>query len=305
MKRSPLKENRMHKNKTLKGVFAPVTTPFDENGDVNYEALRENILKYADAGLKGYLVLGSNGENKSLTKQEKLQVAETILKTRMETQTIMVTSIFESTRETIEFAHSAAELGADYITLLPPSYFKKNMTDKALLKYFTDVASSVDVPCLLYNAPQFAGGLSLSTTLIKECAAHPNIAGIKDSSSGNIEKILFSVPEGFAVLSGSANTLLPALFAGAAGGIIALANCLPEVAAELYEYVVADAWDKAVALNNRMVAANIGISGAYGVAGIKSAMDYCGYHGGKPRLPLLEISDKDKALIEDHIKPLI
>ena len=82
------------------------------------------------------------------------------------------------------------DLGADFITLLPPSYFKKEMTDPVLLKYFTDVASSLTTPCLVYNAPQFCGGTTLSVNLVKEVAKHPNIVGVKDSSTGNIESFL-------------------------------------------------------------------------------------------------------------------
>lgn len=108
------------------GVFAPITTPFDENGEVAYDKLKENMKVYGKSRLKGYLALGSNGENKSLSNSEKEKVLETIIKNKGAGQVVMAGSIFESTKETIEFAKVAQGLGADFITLLPPSYFKRD-----------------------------------------------------------------------------------------------------------------------------------------------------------------------------------
>lgn len=284
--------------KSLKGIFAPITTPFDEKGSVLYERLAENVQKYSMTGLGGYLILGSNGENKSLTTGEKERVLKTILEHKNPEQIAMVGSIFESTLETLEFALMAQEAGADYITLLPPSYFKNAMKDNVLLKYFSDVAGGLKIPVLLYKAPQFSGGVDLSLNLIRECAEHPNIRGIKDSSSGGIEKILYGAPENFSVLSGSAATFLAAMLGGAAGGILSIADYLPETAVRLYQYIIDRDLNKAAALNQAIVKSNIGISGTYGVGGVKCAMDLTGYYGGFPRLPLLPVPPEGRSAIK-------
>jgi 4-hydroxy-2-oxoglutarate aldolase len=289
----------------LEGIFAPITTPFDEKGRVNYEHLVFNVEKYAKTKLHGFLILGSNGENKSLSNKEKEEVLKTIIGHKAPGQTAMAASIFESTMETIEFALLAQEAGADFITLLPPSYFKSAMKDNVLLQYFSDVAGAVKIPCLLYKAPQFSGGLDLSVPLIKECAGHPNIRGIKDSSSGGIEKILHSVPEDFAVLSGSANTFFAGMLGGAWGGVLSLANYLPEKAVELYELIRAGDLVKAAALNRAIVTCNIEVSGSYGVAGVKRAMDETGYRGGFPRKPLLPLPSGAEAGIKRGLENLI
>jgi 4-hydroxy-2-oxoglutarate aldolase len=276
--------------KGLEGIFAPVTTPFDEKGRVNYEHLIYNVKKYSKTRVHGFLILGSNGENKSLTTREKEDVVKTVITHKAAGQTAMVASIFESTMETIEFAVFAQEAGADFITLLAPSYFKSAMKDAVLLEYFTDAASALKIPCLLYKAPQFSGGLDLSVSLINECAKHPNIKGIKDSSSGGIEKILHNVPEDFTVLAGSANTFMASMLGGARGGVLSLANYFPEKAVELYGLITAGDLTKAAALNREIVNCNIDISGSYGVAGVKRAMDAAGFFGDFPRRPLLPLS---------------
>ena len=284
-------------NKICTGVFAPITTTFDPDGTLNLDAMRENVKKYAASPIHGYLALGSNGENKSLTNEEKIAVAKVIIENKAPEQIVMAGSIFESTMETIAFAKEMEKLGADYITLLSPCYFKSAMKDEVLIRYFTDVASAVDTPCMLYNAPQFCGGITLSLNVIKECAKHPNIAGIKDSSSGNVEKIALSVPKDFQVLSGSANTFLSCLLNGGIGGVISLANSVPDVVCRLYDYFVKGELAKAAALNREVIKANMGVSGKYGVAGVKYAMDLNGFFGGAPRLPLLPISEEGKQAV--------
>ena len=284
-------------NKICTGVFAPITTTFDPDGTLNLDAMRENVKKYAASPIHGYLALGSNGENKSLTNEEKIAVAKDIIENKAPEQIVMAGSIFESTMETIAFAKEMEKLGADYITLLSPCYFKSAMKDEVLIRYFTDVASAVDTPCMLYNAPQFCGGITLSLNVIKECAKHPNIVGIKDSSSGNVEKIALSVPKDFQVLSGSANTFLSCLLNGGIGGVISLANSVPDVVCRLYDYFVKGELAKAAALNREVIKANMGVSGKYGVAGVKYAMDLNGFFGGAPRLPLLPISEEGKQAV--------
>jgi 4-hydroxy-2-oxoglutarate aldolase len=288
--------------KKLMGVFAPITTPFDSKGEVAYDKLKENMGFYAKSPLKGYLALGSNGENKSLTNSEKAKVLETIINNKGKEQVVMAGCIFESTRETIEFAKIAQELGTDFITLLPPSYFKKEMTDPVLLKYFTDVASSLTTPCLVYNAPQFCGGTTLSVSLVKDLTKHPNIVGVKDSSTGNIESFLLAVRDVFNVMPGSANFFMNGLIMGAPGGVISLANVFPDITCKLYELTVSKKYEEAFKLNERVIQMNKTVSGSGGVAAVKYAMDLAGLYGGDPRLPLLPLKEDLRTKIQDYLK---
>lgn len=284
------------------GVFAPITTPFDENGDVSYKGLEKNMEFYAKSKLNGYLALGSNGENKSLTNEEKIKVLKTIIDNKDSNQVVMAGCIFESTKETIENAKIMEGLGADYITLLPPSYFQKQMTDQVLIKYFYDVADSVKVPCLVYNAPQFCGGTVLSVNLVNEVAKHPNIVGIKDSSTGNIENYLFAARDKFNVMSGSANFFMSSLIMGSPGGVISLANAFPDITNELYELTYTKQYEKAFELNEKILRLNKAVSGKGGVAAVKYAMDLAGLVGGNPRLPLLPLKDEIKEELKKSLE---
>jgi 4-hydroxy-2-oxoglutarate aldolase len=289
-------------NEKLKGVIAPITTPFTAEGAVDYAGLEKNMEFYAGSGIQGYLALGSNGENKSLTNDEKVQVLKTIIDHKGAGQFVMAGCIFESTYETILYAKEYEKLGADFLTLLPPSYFKKQMTDPVLSKYFNDVANAVSTPCLMYNAPQFCGGTELSVNLVKECAKNPNIVGMKDSSKGNIESFLFAVRDQICVMAGSADFFMNTLFMGGTGGVVSLANVFPAIVNELYALILAKEYEKAFALNEKVLRLNKGVSGAGGVAAVKYAMDLAGLCGGNPRLPLLPLGDENKAKIEAQMK---
>ncbi len=292
-------------DKRLQGVFCPLTTPFDDDGKLNTDKLLKNMVRYAASPVNGYLILGSNGENKSLRTQEKIRVVKAAIEGKRNDQAAMVASIFESTEETIEFAQTAEELGADYITLLPPSYFKKAMTEEVLIRYFTDVASAVHTPCLLYHAPQFSGGVTFSSRVVEECAKHPNIAGMKDSSGDMQKHLLNDYGSGFAMMSGSANTFMEALLLGASGGVISLADCVPEAVSDLYRLITDGKYDEAVQMNRRLLAANREISGKYGVAGVKAAMDICGLAGGIPRLPLIPLKEQEREGLRGVIGGLV
>lgn len=289
-------------DKRLCGVFAPITTPFLDDGDLDLAGLRANMAFYAGSGLHGYLALGSNGENKSLMYDEKLAVLETIVQGKQPDQIVMAGSIFESTMETSRFARECERMGADFITLLPPSYFKKQMTDDVLFRYFTDVAESVQVPCLVYNAPQFCGGTVLSVDLIRRLTQHANIVGLKDSSSGNIDQYLQAVKDRFHVMAGSANFFLNALFAGATGGVISLANIFPGIILELYQLAVDRQYEAAFKLNDRVLRLNKAVSGQGGVAAVKKAMDLAGLRGGVPRLPLLPLPETAALKLENTLQ---
>ena len=286
--------------KELKGIFAPINTPF-VNEEASVEFMRQNVRRYAKTALAGYLAIGSNGENKCLTDDEKLSILQVVLEEKAEKQIVMAGAGDESTRLTIAFAKRAVSLGVDYISVVTPSYFKKSLTDDALIGYYTDIAEALPVPVLIYNAPGFTG-VTLSAKVIETLAKHPNIAGMKDTSTDGIGKYLLAAAgTPFQVLSGTINTLLIGLVLGAKGGVVSLANAYPEPCCELFEKFRKGDLEGARKIHFNLFRLNNFVSGKFGVAGVKYASEVAGYHGGSPRLPVLPLKDTDKKLIRDAI----
>lgn len=287
----------------LTGVYAPIGTPFVDE-EVAYDKLVANMEKYAASKLSGYLAIGSNGECVSLSATEKAKVLETIVANKAPQQKVLAGANAESTKLTIEQCKMVADLGADYASVLTPSYFKSKLKDDAMTRYYLDVADGSPIPITCYNAPGFTG-MTISTTTLKAVASHENIIGVKDSSSSMIGSYLRTAADfDFDVFSGSANTLFPGMMMGATGGIVSLANAFPNVCAKLYEFCLADDLEHARELHLVLGKLNSAVSGSYGVAGVKYATEVAGFHGGDPRLPLLPINDSDKTSIKKAIEAI-
>ena len=270
----------------LSGVFVPAVTPFI-NDEVQFDKLEENIKKLNNTSIRGYLALGSNGENKSLAYGEKIKVLETFVNNKSD-KVIMAGTGCESTKETISFSKDAAKLGVDFVSVLTPSYFAKQMKDEILLDYYTEIAENSAVPVLIYNAPGFAGGVKVAPKIAGKLAAHENIVGMKDSSTDGIMGYLAASRgiKNFHVIAGSANFFLTGLMCGATGGILSIANAFPEICCELYDCFIKGEMDKAIDLHFRVFKLNAKVSGSGGVSAVKSAATLAGFFGGEPRKPL-------------------
>jgi 4-hydroxy-2-oxoglutarate aldolase len=287
-------------SKKLSGISVPITTPF-VNGEVAYDQLRSNMQKYSKTALAGFFALGSNGESMFLTEPEKLKVLEVVLQEKAAHQIVMAGSGYESTRQTISFSKQVAEMGADFVSILTPSYFKKRLTDDAMIGYYTDVADAVAIPVVAYNAPGFTG-MTLTPQVVEVISRHSNVIGMKDTSKGNMSSYLSVSGEDFDILSGTVSTLFESMLLGARGGVVSLANAFPAPCCDLYEACKAVDLDKARQLHYMLVKLNKSVSGSFGVAGVKYAAEVAGYHGGDPGKPLLPITEEGRQAIQKAIE---
>jgi len=296
-----MKENEsMHRGR-LSGVFAPITTPFHEQGDLFLEKLSSNIQRLNQSRLRGYLVLGTNGEFRSLSTPEQMEVLKTVVKTASPGKVIMAGTGAESTKVSIELCHQAAEIGAHYGSLITPFFFAKKMTDKALIQHFAQVADQSPIPVLLYNNPGVTG-VTISTAVIKEVSSHPKIIGMKDSSPGNLSAYILNANPGFSLLAGSANFFFTGLLMGAVGGVLSLADAFPEPCCKLYDLGVNGQLKEGRELQFQLMELNQKVSGKFGVAGVKVAMDLAGFYGGPPRSPLAPLTAEEKKKLLEELK---
>jgi 4-hydroxy-2-oxoglutarate aldolase len=281
--------------KKLSGVFTPNTTPF-LNEEVAYDKIAENIERYNQTKLKGYMPLGSNGEFRSLTDEESIKIIDVYQKYMSPEKTLIAGVMRESAKATIEFIKKITDKGVDFATILAPHYFVKYMTDEALIKYYTTIADQSPVPIMIYNAPKFAGGLVFSKNLVSVLAAHPKIVGMKDTSKEDISIYVNAIPKdaNFFVLAGTINKLLLALKAGGIGGVVSMADYLPDICCKLQELYEIGDMEEAEKLDVYARGLSSNAAGEHGVAGVKAAMDLLSYYGGNPRIPLLPLNDKQK-----------
>ena len=279
---------------SLSGVLPPIPTPFDEQGEVAHEALAENLRRWNEYDLAGYVVAGSNGEAAYLTPQEKLRILETARQVIPADKLMIAGTGGESTRQTIALTLQAAEAGADAALVLTPHYFNSLMTPDSLVRHYEAIADASPIPILVYNVPKFTG-VDVDAETVARIASHPNIIGMKDSG-GNVTKIADIVrrtgPD-FHLFAGSAGFFLAGLTIGAVGGVMALANIAPRACIDIYDMFKAARRDDAAELQRRMIPVNSAVTARFGVAGLKAAMDMLGYCGGPVRPPLLDLGESD------------
>ena len=279
----------------IEGVLPPVTTPFDDNGCIVYDQLAENIKRWNETDISGYLILGSNSESVFLNEEEKLEIVKTARESIPPSKKMLVGTGLECTKGTIEFTRRAADCGADVAVVITPHFFRSNMSHEAFLKHYVMIADSSPVPVLLYNVPSFTG-LNLEAGTASVLSSHENIIGIKDSS-GNVEQlseiISLTGDKEFSVLTGSSIVLYPSMCVGASGGIMAIACALPEKCSDIIKLYKDGSHAEAKELQMRLIEPTIAVTSRYGVPGLKAAMDLTGYYGGRSRLPLLPVTSAE------------
>jgi 4-hydroxy-2-oxoglutarate aldolase len=287
----------------LNGILPPVTTPFNEGGDIDYGALSSNIARYNEAGLRGYVPLGSNGEAVHLTADERGRVVETVKRAATSEHTIVAGVNEFSTRAAIEAARAAAGSGADAVLAITPYFYKGSMSQDRLTRHFTEVADHSALPLLIYNVPQNTGVVIDSAT-IAALGAHQNIIGVKDSSGnmGAIAETLRLAPEGFSVIVGNGGIVYPSLTMGATGAILGVACAAPRACAELYEAATAGDHARARDLQNRIAPLSQIVTAGLSVPGLKAAMEMIGLAGTFPRAPLSPVSGSDRDKIAAVIR---
>jgi 4-hydroxy-2-oxoglutarate aldolase len=289
-------------SKPLEGVFVALTSPFVGDA-VSTEKLKENVRKLNATAVAGYLVLGSTGECVSLTDDESLELVEAVLESAAAGKKVLVGTARESTKGTIDFASRLPARGIDAVLVRPPSYFKSKMTRDALRAHYLAVAEASRHPVLVYNMPQNTG-ISLEPRLIIDLASHPNIAGLKESggSLAFLVEVVREVPAGFRYFLGSGHVVYPGLEMGACGAILAVANAVPEMCAEIFRLFKTGKKDEARKFQLDLVPLNKALVEVHGIAGLKHAQDLRGYYGGPTRLPLLPVDEKGRAEIAVLLK---
>ncbi len=286
---------------SLRGIVPPLVTPFLPDGALDLAAFEANLESLSAFDLAGFLVLGSNGEAASLEEDEKLALVRAARR-RLPGRFLLVGTGMESTRATIALGRRVAGAGADAVLVLTPHYYKSRMTAEALRRHFEAVADASPIPVYAYSVPAFTG-LPWPPGLAPALAAHPNVAGMKESSGdvGLLSRIVASVPPSFRVACGNAPVLYPALCAGAVAGVLAVANCAPRPTIALLRAFEAGDHARARRLQEALAPLASFVTAGHGVAALKLAMDLVGRRGGAVRAPLLPAPDA----LREEIRPLL
>jgi 4-hydroxy-2-oxoglutarate aldolase len=282
-------------HKILGGIYPPLPTFFDEQEELDLTTLQRHIQRIAHSGIAGYVLMGSNGEAVHLSSDERRRVIETARQTAGEDAQILAGCGEQSTLATSANCRQAAQSGADFALVLPPFYFKGRMNNAALLAHYRTVADQSPLPVVIYNMPASTAGLDIDAATIIALAEHPNIVGVKDSAGdmAKLAQVVSNVLPQFRVFAGSAGYLLPALSVGAVGAVAALANIFPREVCRVQELFDTGQMAEARIMQARITPANTAVTTTYSVPGLKAALELTHGYGGRPRSPLLPLTEQE------------
>lgn len=287
----------------IQGSIVALITPFNEDGSVNYDKLRELVDWHIEQGTDAILALGTTAETPTLTMKEEDEIARIVIEETAGRVPVIVGSGSNNTMMAVEQSLKFQEMGADALLVITPYY---NKTSKAGMVYhFTQVADAVDIPVYVYNVPGRTG-VSITYEALAEISQHKNIVGIKEAS-GNMSlvcKFAKLINENFNVYSGNDDINLPILSVGGAGVISVLANILPKETHELAMAYINGDTDKAREMQMKYLDFINALFIETNPIPIKEAMNLVGMNVGGYRMPLCPMAEDTKAVLKGEMEKL-
>ena len=282
----------------FKGLGTALVTPF-KDGSVDYDAYRVLVRRQVAAGVDFLVPLGSTAETPCLSDEEKQELLKI---TREEAAGLPVVAGVgsNSLTATVRNMRVLDPYGADaYLVVVP---FDNKPVQEGLYEYFKAVAGETDRQVILYNVPGRTG-TNMKTETVLRLAELPNVSAVKEAS-GDVNQIIDIkrlAPEGFSVLSGNDDQILPLMASGCDGVISVASNVAPEAVKALTEAVFRSDLKEAVRLNNSLMPLYNACFVESNPIPVKAAMSLMGYCSAEMRLPLTEAVQSTKDLLSEVI----
>jgi len=279
-----------------KGVYPALTTKFKTDFSLDFAAMAEHLEFQLDAGVHGLIILGSLGENATLTMEEKLELTG-FFHRQVAGRVPLLACIAESdTRQSCEFAAKSQEIGVDGFMLLPPMRYPSNRRET--LAYLEKVASASDLPVMLYNNP-VAYGTDLSPEDFECLAENPKFVAIKESSADTrrIPEIRRRLGDRYAIFCGVDDLAYECFSLGAVGWVAGLVVAFPNETVRLYDLMRAKKWDEARELYEWFLPMLHLDIGPRFVQQIKLVEEIVGVGSARVRSPRLSLSDVEDGYV--------
>lgn len=279
------------------GVCTALVTPFLKDS-VNYPMLEQLLRRQYDAGIRAVVICGTTGESATLTDEEKLTMFRYAKKSGPEDLRIIAGTGSNSTVHAIALSQAAQDAGADALLVVSPYYNKA--TPEGLYLHYAAIASSVQIPVILYNVPSRTG-VDIPVEVYRRLSQIPNIAGVKEASSDirKLARIRSQCPDHFTVWCGNDDLAVAAMALGAKGLISVVSNIEPEITGSMIGAALDGDFDTATALQLSLLPLIDALFQEVNPIPVKAAMAMIGYDCGSCRMPLCSPSEETSALLKD------
>ena len=277
-------------------IVAPTPTPFDRNDRVDQDALAGNIERWNHTSLSGFVLGTANGEELSLSDDEKRLIVSIVAETRERDRMVIAGIDTPSTTYTLSLAEQYAAAGADMIRVRIP----RQGDDGAALRYFTEVCSRSPLPVIVIHQT-FTSVPAAPPDVISEICSHDNVFGYITGHDIRFEgRVALSFPENRRFWICNGGLLLAGAVMGANGACMWLGNIAPELCAGIMSIGLSGGFVKAQSLQRAATMLDMVIN-RYGVAGVKRALGMMGFEGMTPRSPLAQVSGQGETEISEAL----
>lgn len=289
------------KDVIFKGCATAIVTPFNEDNKIDFEEFRKLVDFQIDNGVNAIVVCGTTGESATLNSEEKQEIIKYCVKVVNKRIPVIAGIGSNNTADVLENEEFAKKVGVDGLLVVTPYYNKT--TQQGIIEHFKIIAENTDLPIILYNVPSRTGVDILPSTYL-ELSKIENIVATKEAS-GDISKIVktrYLCKDNLNIYSGNDEQIIPVLSLGGIGVISVLSNVMPKYTSMMIQKY----FDKNIeeATNMQLEVSNLIelLFKEVNPIPVKEALNILGFKCGKPRLPLIQCSEKLKREILKEIE---
>lgn len=288
-------------------ILTAMVTPFNDNGEINFQAVEQLVNHLIENGSDGIVVAGTTGESPTLTYEEKIKLFEAVVSAANKRATIIAGTGTNNTKASIELTKKAEQIGVDGIMLVAPYYNKPSQ--EGLYAHFAAIAKETTLPVMIYNIPgRSAVNISVETTV--RLSKIDNIVATKEASGdvNAMAQIVELTDDRFSVYSGDDSLTLPSLAIGSKGVVSVASHIIGTEMKTMIEEFLRGNVVEAASLHRKLLPIMTALFAQPSPAPVKAALNMKGIPAGSVRLPLVPLTKEQeerlKAIIETQLSVL-
>jgi 4-hydroxy-tetrahydrodipicolinate synthase len=287
--------------KQLGRLLTAMVTPFDEKGEVNYEQAKKLALALLDSGSDGVVVAATTGESPTLVREEEARLFAEVKSALAGRGSIIAYTGSNSTAEAVAATRAAEKIGVDACLSVVPYYNKP--TQEGIYQHFRTIAENTSLPIIMYNIPGRVV-IKMTAETIVRLSQIDNIVGVKEASGdmGLVAQTLDNAGEDFLIWSGNDNDTFHIMALGGYGTIGVATHLVGKQIKQMMEAILNSKIAEAAVIHRHLLPLVDTLFIEPSPAPVKYALNHIGLNVGKPRLPLVEVSEKTAAVIKDTLK---
>jgi len=284
----------------LKGSFTALITPF-KDGNIDEESFRSFIDFQIDEGIHGVVPVGTTGESPTLSHEEHKQAVEICIDQSKKRVPVIAGTGSNNTDEAIDLTRHAEQAGADAALIVTPYYNKP--TQRGMYEHYESICKNSNIPIIIYNIPG-RSVVNMTNETMKELFKLKNIVGVKDATA-DIPRVYSSrmdIGQDFNLLTGDDATCLAFMLYGGHGTISVTANIAPKLCSNFINFCLKGNFLEAAKINDLLMPLHTALFIESSPGPVKYAANKLGLCLSEIRLPLTEISDETKKIVDQALK---